>query len=78
MEAVQKNIGAQECHPLALQADRLLSDLVRRGDHLRVGLVPTLENDEIGEFMGNVRDRALDRAAHDAPAATTAGESDGG
>src|SRR3954470_6038705 len=58
---------------LALQVHELLEDLVARGDDAAVGLEATLGDDQVGELLGQVDVRHLQRAAGDQAEARGAG-----
>ena len=55
----------------------MVSWLSRRRARPRVRLVAALEHDQVGELLGDVHGRGLDRAAHDVAAAAGAGHPDG-
>lgn len=55
---------------LPLQVDRFLAEFVHCCDHPRVGLVATLQNDEVRELSRNIDGRVFNRPAEDRSAAT--------
>src|SRR5690348_15037098 len=48
---------------LWFQVDRVLAELIHRGDHARVGLISALIDDQIGELLGDIDVGCLDGSA---------------
>ena len=59
-----------------LHVDRVLRELIERGDHSSVGLIAALSDDHVRELGRNVHVRLFQRAARDGPTAAAAGDPD--
>src|SRR5665213_133338 len=55
---------------LLFDIEQHLAELVLGGDHFGVGLITALENDQVGEFLGQVYVGGFERTAQDLPAVT--------